>query len=123
MKHLTVTIPIPPRGTSPNARGHWRKKHLANAQARADAMLCAMEASNRHRPNWGAAVCHIRWYGRDKRCLALDPDNIVAATKPSRDGLTDAQIWVDDRKVRIGGVTIEVDRDNPRVELVCEEAE
>jgi len=123
MNQLTVTCPIPPRALHPNARPHWAAKAKAAKQARHDAMCCALEATGNHRPNWPAAVCHIRWYARDKRGLALDRDNIIAATKAARDGLTDAGIWTDDNGVRIGEVTIEVDRASPRVELVVERAD
>lgn len=124
MKQIVVTIPIPPQACNPNrSHVHWRTRHAAAKRAREDAMLCALEASDSERPGWSEAVCHIRWFGKTRSCLRLDRDNIIAATKPSRDGLTDAGIWVDDRHVRIGEVTREVDKANPRVELVVERSE
>jgi len=120
MKSLTVTIPIPPKELQPNARVCWQAKARAVSKSRLDANMCAMEASDRHTPNWLHTRVLIRWFGKDKRCLKLDKDNIISATKAARDGLTDAGIWIDDNGVNITGVEIEVDKDNPRVELVCE---
>lgn len=121
MNQITITIPIPPAGNSPNARGHWRKKHRATAKARADAHACATSALNSERPNWESANVHVRWYGKDRRCLKLDTTNAEASLKASLDGLTDAGLWIDDRRVRVVDLVIDVDRENPRVELVCEQ--
>lgn len=120
MNLAVIVIPIPPSELLPNARPHWAAKARAAKHSRGAAYLCALEASGNTRPMWPAAVCHIRWFARDKRGLRLDDDNVISATKPARDGLTDAGIWVDDNKVRIGKVEIGVDRERPRVELVVE---
>lgn len=123
MKQLIVTIPIPPVDCNPNNKHkHWRVLQRATSKARSDAMLCALEVSGNRRPEWKAARVAVRWFGRDRRCLKLDPTNAEASLKASIDGLTDAGIWIDDRGVRIVDIQIGVDRDNPRVELVCEEA-
>ena len=124
MNQITITIPIPPRDCNPNQKHkHWRTLRRATAKARADAHVCALEALDGHAPKWQAAIVHVRWYGRDKRCLRLDTTNAEASLKASIDGLTDAGLWVDDRRVRIADLTIDVDRERPRVELVCEESE
>lgn len=124
MNQLTVTIPIPPTDCNPNNNHkHWRSLRRATAKARHDALACALEATGGDRPEWEAAIVHVRWYGRDRRCLKLDTTNAEASLKASLDGLTDAGVWKDDRRVRIADLTIEVDRANPRVELVCERAD
>lgn len=122
MNQLTVTIPVPPTDCNPNNKNkHWRKLRLATAKARRDALYCALEATGGERPEWEAATVAVRWFGKDKRCLRLDTTNAEASLKASIDGLTDAGIWSDDRRVRIADLVIAVDRENPRVELVCEE--
>lgn len=121
MNQITITIPIPPRDCNPNQKHkHWRVLRKATAQARADAHACAAAALNSDRPEWEAAIVHVRWFGRDRRCLKLDTTNAEASLKASLDGLTDAGLWKDDRRVRVADLTIDVDRENPRVELSCE---
>lgn len=120
---IDVSLPIPPAACHQNARVHWAARSRAAKQARQDAYRCALSAlDGRDPPRIEAAVVHVQWFGKDRRCLKLDPTNCQAALKASIDGLTDAGMWTDDRAVKWGDITIGVDAKAPRVDIAIEPA-
>lgn len=117
---LVVTVPLPSRLLSPNARPHWAAKARAVKTARAQAAWVARQAihANRHIahlfPARRAAVEYVfHWPDRRRR----DDDNAVAACKAYRDGLVDGGALVDDSGVTLLPARFEVDKDQPRLEI------
>ncbi len=110
---LTITLPIPSRGLSPNARLHWRNKGKLTKIARGRAKLAAfMALQGRHADFTGYTLA---FHFPDAR--RRDDDNAQAATKAYRDGIADA-LGVDDSTLLLAGVpTFAVDRTNPRLEI------
>ncbi|MCS7294487.1 MAG: hypothetical protein NZ761_03730, partial [Dehalococcoidia bacterium] len=107
-ERFAVTVPLPPRAVSPNARsGHWGPGARAAAEARRTAALAALATLQERGldpPRWSVVRVTYCWQARRKP--VPDPDNIIARAKPCLDGLVDAGILADDRWVR----TIEVVR-------------
>ncbi len=83
---------------SPNARGHWSKRHKHGRTTRELAGWLAREQRPPH-PLTGplAVTVTIQWAGRRGRLP--DADNALASTKAVLDALTDAQVWIDDRQI------------------------
>ena len=114
---LTVTVGIPPRVLSPNARCHWAVKAKAVKRARVEAWAqaqIAMHETN-SKGGWKAASCVVHWYARDSR--RRDRDNCLASLKATFDGLTDSGLLVDDSGITHLPLVLAVDPKNPRVEL------
>ncbi len=95
---LVLTLPLPPLRLHPNHamnRGPGRTKLVR--QARRDAMLAAYN----DRPVRPFAACEARiTVHLENLRRPMDGDNILAWCKNQIDGLTDAQIWVDDAVVQ-----------------------
>ncbi len=116
---VTVTLPIPARSLSPNARVHWAARSKARAGQRALAAMRARGAMPGPFPyRWPSASILVRWYGKTAQCLRLDADNIIGSLKGAVDGLADAGLIADDRGVTWLPPVRAVDKANPRVELV-----
>lgn len=74
---MTITLPLPPRTLSPNARVHWMAKARAVRSYRRLAMVEARRAARPH--GWTAAEVRITWYSRTR--TRPDPDNALASCK------------------------------------------
>lgn len=114
---LTITLPLPPKELSPNARVHWRVKALKvkgyRQAAMEEAMVAARDARMEAPFSWvriKATFFHTQNRGRDA-------DNALASLKSAFDGLADAGIVTNDRKITHEPVEFMVDRERPRVEL------
>lgn len=120
---LVVTLPLPPRALSPNARPHWAAKAKAVQGYREAAYLSALAKrpgslrGRRDRPTRLARVT-ARFYFRNRR--RRDGDNLLASLKPAFDGIADAGVVANDSGMIHMPVEQYVDRKNPRVELVVE---
>ena len=115
---LTITLPLPHKNLSPNARVHWRTKADATAKARRDARLAATSIINQTRktpPKLESATMQATFYFRDSR--RRDKSNAASSLKAYEDGFTDAGVWRDDSGVTHLPVVFLTDRVNPRVEL------
>lgn len=91
-----ISLPWPPAATSPNSRGHWRKRHAAAKQYRSTAYFATL-LSNVPRPlpfDGDRLPMRITFYPPDKR--HRDDDNMIGSFKSARDGIADA-IAVNDR--------------------------
>jgi crossover junction endodeoxyribonuclease RusA len=118
MNQLTVTLPLPPKELSPNARCHWRVKALKTQGYRADARalaFVALQDAIMAAPRWKAATMQVRWFTRTAH--HCDPDNGLSCMKSAIDGLTDARIFSDDKGLTHLPIIFAKDAKNPRVEL------
>jgi len=115
---LTVTVSIPSRTLSPNARCHWAVKAKANKKARIEAWAQAQIAMHEaeEKGGWREATCQAHVYVRDNR--RRDKDNALASLKATFDGLVDAGLLHDDSALTHLPLLFIVDPKNPRVELV-----
>jgi crossover junction endodeoxyribonuclease RusA len=110
---MTITLPLPARALSPNARVHWSRKARAVKEYRLTAMLAARR---RAQPvPLTAATAHVVFYVKDRR--RRDHDNLSASLKSAWDGIVDAGILTDDAGLRHAPIRVEVDAERPRVEI------
>lgn len=118
---VIVTLPLPSRDLSPNARGHWGKKARAAKKARNDGYLATVAAriDCQHKTPFKTAEAHTTFYVRDNR--RRDADNLLASLKPSFDSMVDAGLLVDDCGLVHMPMTIAVDKLRPRVEILIRE--
>ena len=115
---VTITLPLPPRELSPNARVHHMVKAKAVRRYRRAAWACALEAQAPlfgRRPRWAAAKASATFYFPDR--WQRDADNLLASLKAAFDGLADAGLIADDAGLTHAPVVVDVDADNPRVEI------
>jgi crossover junction endodeoxyribonuclease RusA len=111
---MTVTLPLPPKSLSPNARISWRSRHRLTKHARTVAKLHTLSALHGNQP---PAFHHysLTFYFPDNR--RRDDDNASASCKAYRDGIADA-LHIDDSTLSLCRAPLMlVDRDNPRVEF------
>lgn len=93
----TLVLPWPPKALSPNARGHWSKKHKAAQKYRSDCYYLAKGGATLKPSTQGIIDLTVFFYPPDKR--RRDFDNMLASIKAGIDGVADA--WnVDDYKFR-----------------------
>lgn len=113
---LMITLPIPPKELSPNARVHWavKAKH-----AKASRQIAAMLGKQAGSPKYTRANVRIVWYKPTKR--SRDSDNSLAMCKSFCDGLADAGIIKNDSGFRFMPIEFMVDKSNPRIEIYVEE--
>lgn len=118
MKPITVTIPYPPLGLSPNSLARNRFV-LANlkAQAKRDAWGCAFEVMPPIKPDPNA-LYEITM--RARRRGRQDKDNLIARMKHSLDGVAQA-IGVDDGRFDSYAVVWDKEHDANSVTVVVAE--
>lgn len=115
-KPIVITLPIPDRRLSPNARTHWAAKAKLTREHRTRAMLLALAAlPSTVQPKLTIATVQIDWYHRTAH--RLDSTNAIGSCKAYEDGLTDAGIWHDDSGVTHLPVRQFTDKANPRIVL------
>jgi len=112
---MTVTLRLPPRELSPNARVGWAARAAAVKWYRESARLIALVALSRKKPLWTKARVRCRFYFADRR--RRDRDNLLASMKAAFDGLADAGVVADDCGMIHQPVEIGIDRALPRVEI------
>lgn len=128
---LEITLPLPYRELSPNhtvgSRGQRLAKSAKVKRYRNESCEAAMVAVA-DLEDWRAcgfpwleAVIQIRWFAKTKPFP--DADNALASLKAAFDGLVDAGVLSDDRRVTYPPVEIAKDADWPRVELVISRRE
>ena len=116
---ITITIPIPHKALSPNARCHYMTKATKVKAARNCAYWFAAVDSSCQPQRWTNAISTVVWYTKTKR--RPDADNALAMLKPTFDGLADAGVLANDRNLAHNPIRFEVDRENPRVEVTISE--
>lgn len=110
-----VVLPLPPKQLSPNARICWQAKARAVKRYRALAHANCYQSARR----WKTAEAEAVFYFRDRR--RRDRDNLLASLKAAFDGIAAAGVVADDAGITHLPVRVEVDRDNPRVEITIKE--
>jgi len=119
---LTITLPLPPGNASPNARCHWAAKHRARSKQRQDAYLATLDAIQRQKPEglpWASATLQATFFFRVHR--TRDADNLIASCIGFQNGIADSGVVVNDSQFVPLPPKIEVDRDDPRVEIEIKE--
>ena len=122
---LKVVLPLPDKKLSPNnKRGHWAPIAAAAKKARADAHAAtyyAISATNVHVAAFalhGPIELQTTFFKRTRH--VQDADNALAQMKHHFDGIAD-QLGTNDSRFRHLPVKFELDRLNPRVEIVLTE--
>jgi crossover junction endodeoxyribonuclease RusA len=108
----TITLPLPSRNLSPNARVHWSKLADFKKQAR---RLAALEGFLQLKLDEKLSGYRLDFYWSTKR--RRDKDNAAAMCKAYLDGVADFT-GQDDSEWDFDGVRFEIDRENPRLEIV-----
>lgn len=108
---IVLVLPLPDRRLSPNARVCWQAKARAVKTYRSAAFFVAQQFPAR----WEQAECEATFYFKDKR--RRDRDNLLASLKSAFDGIASAGVVNDDADIVYLPVRLEVDRDEPRVEI------
>jgi hypothetical protein len=114
MKTLTITLPLPDRRLSPNARVHWAVKARLVKAHRIRAKLAALSIAG-YTPAWEKASLHSEW--RFPTARFWDADNCIASLKSYIDGIADAGLVANDRAIWPERPTMAKDKDNPCVVL------
>lgn len=104
MSTITLTLPLPPRDLSKNARIHWRTRARVFKQHRAMA-FCAVREQHAAVPTWPQAVMHVAWY-QIKAGGGTDDDNALQRCAAYRDGVAASGLVDDDKQIVIGTVTV-----------------
>lgn len=115
---MLITLPLPPKELSPNARPH----HMAKAKKKREyRQLAAVLATNELDSScpWKSATVRIRWYHKTMRFP--DKDNALGWLKCAWDGLEDAGVVENDRDMTYLPVEMAKDKNNPRVEIEVQE--
>ena len=118
---ITITLPLPSKCLSPNARAHWRTKAKAVKEYRWRACAEALEATEAQMPRWTAASIQAVFYHPQRR--RRDHDNLAASLKSAVDGLVDAGLLADDDQITWLPVVKLIDPEYPRVMLVVTRTE
>jgi hypothetical protein len=118
---VEITLPLPGKSLHSHAKGHWRAKSGATAQARREATWATKAAWSGDA--WTRATVDYFFAVPDRR--RRDAANLVAACKAYVDGVIDAGLLPDDcwEMLSIGEVSVEIDRERPRVVLVFRRVE
>lgn len=123
---VTITLPLPHKYLSPNARVHHMAKHRVKATARLLAKLESFNVMNRdacanHGESvwgWKAATVRCLFYFRDSR--KRDGDNLLASMKTYFDGIADSGLIGDDSGLTHLPVFVAKDGRSPRVDVEIE---
>jgi crossover junction endodeoxyribonuclease RusA len=115
---ITITLPLPRKELNEHNKGHWRAKTKAVRELRE---LAHVEAIAAGAPRMYHGRIYYRFYWPDNR--RRDEANAIQMLKPAVDGIVDAGVVHDDswQYLGVGGVTSEIDRENPRVEITIEQ--
>jgi crossover junction endodeoxyribonuclease RusA len=113
---VTITLPIPHKALSPNAKspGRWRKKAQQIKIHRRRAHVRTLEAL-KGRPAPPFTRYKLAFFFKTNR--RRDDDNASASCKAYRDGIADALKMDDHHLSMCESPTLSVDPKNPRVEI------
>lgn len=120
MNSLTISISLPPKECSPNGRGHWSRRAMANKCYRLEAWAACVKAlDGANPPKWLKAQAKIAAYFPTRR--RPDPDNLIASLKAAFDGIADAEIVANDRGLWPERPVILTDPETPRIQITITE--
>lgn len=111
---MMVTLPLPDKKLSPNARCHWAAKARAVKSYRLVAMAMGWKLG---KLGLESATLQCVFFLKGGRGRKPDPDNLLASMKSAFDGLVDAEVFLGDQKLKHLPVIIDEDPENPRVEI------
>ncbi len=111
---IRITLPLPDRVLSPNARAHWATKSRAVKAAR-EVARCTTTISGGACLMLTTARIDIRAFHTIAR--RRDRDNLISSCKAYFDGLADAGLIANDSGFTLGPVVFGVDKEEPRIEL------
>ena len=117
MDSITITLPIPHKSLSSNARVHWGERARHVAKARMDGYYAALKAGGA-KLWWSKATARVTWYARTLR--VIDTLNINHYLKAYFDGIEDAGVVQNDRDIDVIAYDQRKDAENPRVEIELE---
>lgn len=106
-----ITLPLPSRDLSPNARVHWTASAKKKKSAR---RLAGFQAFSQ------VGIIAIKSYRLDFYWAAKrrrDKDNAAAMCKAYLDGVADC-MRQDDSEWEFDGVRFDIDKENPRLEII-----
>lgn len=115
MTTLTITLPLPDKVLSPNARCHWAVKSKAVSKYRNAAIWICLTEAKGHRLQWSQAKYTARFYFPTSR--RRDADNAIASLKSALDGVADAGLVINDSGLWPERPEFHTDKKNPRVEI------
>jgi len=115
MTAITITLPLPDKCLSPNARVHWAKKAKTVKTYRHDAMWACIHKSSHVHKKWKRASYTARFYFPDAR--RRDADNAIASIKSALDGVADAGLVVNDSGLWPERPEFLIDKETPRLEI------
>ena len=108
-----IILPLPSRNLSPNSRLHWSKLASSKKTARRHAKIESFHQVG----VLGIKSYRLDFYWPMKR--RRDKDNAAAMCKAYLDGVADC-MQQDDSEWDFNGVRFEIDKENPRLEIVIE---
>jgi crossover junction endodeoxyribonuclease RusA len=111
---MTITLPLPAKGLSPNSRLHWRGKSRLIRLHRTRAATLTRAAIGADPPPAFSGYS-LAFHFPDRR--HRDDDNAEASTKSYRDGIADALKMDDFHLPRVSVSTFHHDPANPRLEI------
>lgn len=122
---IGITLPLPGARLHAHAKGHWRAKASATSAARSLALSVARVKSlspSCRRPGGRKQIDYL-FFVPDRR--RRDEANLVQSCKPYIDGLVDAGVLERDdwEYLHTRSIVVEVDRVDPRVELIISDWE
>lgn len=114
---IRITLSLPHKDLSPNARPYWAKKAKLVAAYREQAWALTLAAGG-HGLRWERARARATFYWKDSR--RRDIRNAEHSLKAAYDGIVDAGLIVDDRAEVLTHDATEfaMDAKRPRVEIV-----
>lgn len=123
---VKIIVEIPPAKLSQNARVHWHERARLTRIAKADGYamtIVAMDEVGLIQPRWSKARMHTTFYWASNR--RRDVDNANSRLKATIDGIVQAGLIADDsyEVLTKEPPVFEVDKHNPRVEIVVEKQE
>ncbi len=120
-EQVRIILPLPKRVLSPNCPVFSRQGRMAKAAATKKYRKMAKEATEDAQVNtgpWSLASVAVVFFHKVKR--RRDQDNAMGSLKAAYDGIVDAGLIVDDdwEHLQRELPTFEIDKKNPRVELI-----
>lgn len=117
---LSLNLSRPPMTSNDQRRAHWTTMRRAKALV---GKLAELAAHKHNVPPLSGCRVTVVWFAPDAR--RRDPDSLAPCLKAVLDGLTRAGVFVDDRAPWVveTAMRVEVDRNNPRIEIRIEETE
>ena len=116
---MSITVRIPGRPPTPNARRHWRRIAADNNLWKLTAQAHALQVQAHDiQFGWPIAACTIaiEFVVPDRR--HRDLDNLIASTKPLTDGIVASGLLVDDSTDVIRSVSYSVRYEKGATETV-----